>query len=48
MSIFNCHIPLKNNTMENFDKQSKYIRAKERVEELKKFYGNLFSYVVVI
>lgn len=48
MSIFNCHIPLKNNTMENFDKQSKYIRAKERVAELKKFYNNLFSYIVVI
>lgn len=30
------------------DKQAKYLRAKERVEELKKFYGNLFSYIVVI
>lgn len=29
-------------------KESKYIRAKERVEELKKFYGNLMSYIVVI
>lgn len=29
-------------------KESKYIRAKERVEELKKFYGNLISYVIVI
>lgn len=27
---------------------NKYIRAKERVEELKKFYSNLTSYVVVI
>ncbi len=34
--------------MENFNKESKYIRAKERVEELKKFYGNLTSYIVVI
>ncbi|MDX1314067.1 MAG: 2TM domain-containing protein [Eudoraea sp.] len=34
--------------MEDFNKESKYIRAKERVEELKKFYGNLTSYVVVI
>ena len=32
--------------MEN--RESKYIRAKERVEELKKFYGNLTSYIVVI
>ncbi|MCL6265508.1 2TM domain-containing protein [Flagellimonas myxillae] len=34
--------------MENPTKESKYIRAKERVEELKKFYGNLWSYIVVI
>ncbi len=34
--------------MEKFNKESKYIRAKERVEELKKFYGNLTSYIVVI
>ena len=34
--------------MEKFNKESKYIRAKERVEELKKFYGNLTSYVIVI
>lgn len=34
--------------MEQFNRESKYIRAKERVEELKKFYGNLTSYVVVI
>ena len=34
--------------MEKRSKESKYIRAKERVEELKKFYGNLTSYVVVI
>ena len=27
-------------------KQAKYLKAKERVEELKKFYGNLSSYVV--
>ncbi|MBT8178078.1 MAG: 2TM domain-containing protein [Eudoraea sp.] len=34
--------------MEDFSKENKYIRAKERVEELKKFYGNLTSYVIVI
>ena len=34
--------------MENFDKESKYLRAKEKVEELKKFYSNLTSYIVVI
>ncbi len=30
------------------NRESKYLRAKERVEELKKFYGNLTSYIVVI
>ena len=34
--------------MEDFSKENKYIRAKERVEELKKFYGNLTSYIIVI
>ena len=34
--------------MENQDKETKYIRAKERVEKLKKFYGNLWSYIFVI
>lgn len=34
--------------MEQNSKESKYIRAKERVDELKKFYKNLTSYVVVI
>ncbi|GGD58652.1 2TM domain-containing protein [Muriicola marianensis] len=34
--------------MENFDKENKYLRAKERVERLRKFYSNLTSYVVVI
>ena len=34
--------------MENFDKENKYLRAKEKVEELKKFYSNLTSYLVVI
>ncbi|MBT8188622.1 MAG: 2TM domain-containing protein [Croceitalea sp.] len=28
--------------------ESKYMRAKERVDQLKKFYGNLTSYIVVI
>ena len=34
--------------MEIDKKESKYIRAKERVDKLKKFYTNLTSYVVVI
>ncbi|TMU56978.1 2TM domain-containing protein [Flagellimonas algicola] len=34
--------------MDNFNKENKYIRAKERVDELKKFYANLGSYIVVI
>lgn len=34
--------------MEDFNKETKYLRAKERVENLKKFYGNLMSYIVVI
>jgi len=29
-------------------KENKYIRAKERVDELKKFYSHLTSYVLVI
>ena len=34
--------------MENFEQQKRYERAKERVDELKKFYNNLFSYIMVI
>ena len=34
--------------MEDYKKENKYLRAKDRVEELKKFYGNITSYVVVI
>jgi hypothetical protein len=34
--------------MEDFNKETKYLRAKERVESLKKFYGNLLSYTLVI
>ncbi len=34
--------------MEDFNKETKYLRAKERVDGLKKFYGNLVSYVLVI
>ena len=40
--------PTKTKAMENKDKESKYIKAKERVEELKKFYAHLGSYVLVI
>ncbi len=38
----------KTTTMKDFSKENKYFKAKERVEELKKFYGNLTSYVIVI
>ncbi|MCB0473831.1 MAG: 2TM domain-containing protein [Flavobacteriaceae bacterium] len=34
--------------MENFDKENRYLRAKERVEEIKKFYSSLIMYVLVI
>ncbi|TSE10497.1 MULTISPECIES: 2TM domain-containing protein [Aquimarina] len=34
--------------MKNFNEQKRYERAKERVEELKKFYNNLISYIVII
>ena len=34
--------------MENNMNENKYIRARERVAEIKKFYGNLTSYVLVI
>ncbi|MFC5045066.1 2TM domain-containing protein [Aquimarina hainanensis] len=34
--------------MKDFNEQHSYDRAKERVEEIKKFYSNLFSYIVII
>ncbi len=34
--------------MDNLDKESKYLRAKERVEIIKKFYSNLMSYIIFI
>ena len=34
--------------MEDFSKENKYLRAKERVEHLRKFYNNLTSYILVI
>ncbi|MBT8285612.1 MAG: 2TM domain-containing protein, partial [Flavobacteriaceae bacterium] len=34
--------------MEDLSKENKYLRAKERVDRLKKFYANLTSYVLVI
>ncbi len=33
--------------MESKDRQNRYLRAKERVEELKKFYNSLTSYIIV-
>lgn len=33
--------------MEPQNQENKYVRAKERVEELKKFYNNLISYIIV-
>lgn len=32
----------------NFDNENKYIRAKERVENLKKFYSEIIWYVIVV
>ncbi|WP_062058745.1 2TM domain-containing protein [Aquimarina longa] len=34
--------------MDNFSEQKRYERAKARVEEIKKFYNNLISYILVI
>jgi len=34
--------------MNNFEEQKRYERAKERVDELKKFYSNLTAYVIFI
>ncbi len=34
--------------MEDQNRESKYLRAKDRVEMLKKFYSNLTSYIIVI
>jgi hypothetical protein len=34
--------------MEDQNRESKYLRAKDRVESLKKFYSNLTSYIIVI
>ncbi len=34
--------------MEDRNRENKYLRAKDRVETLKKFYSNLTSYVIVI
>ncbi|MEM7486764.1 MAG: 2TM domain-containing protein [Bacteroidota bacterium] len=34
--------------MENLSKESKYIKARERVDQLKKFYANLWTYIIVI
>ena len=34
--------------MENFDRENRYLRAKERVNEIKGFYGNLLAYLIVI
>lgn len=34
--------------MEDYRKENRYLRAKERVEEIRKFYNNLTSYLVII
>ncbi|GGG48005.1 histidine kinase [Croceivirga lutea] len=34
--------------MQELNRENKYTRAKERVDELKKFYSNLTSYIIVI
>ncbi|UII75436.1 2TM domain-containing protein [Flagellimonas sp. HMM57] len=34
--------------MENLSKENKYVKARERVIQLKKFYANLWTYIIVI
>ena len=34
--------------MENLDNENKYIKAKDKVKKIKKFYNSLISYVVFI
>ncbi|WP_224484517.1 2TM domain-containing protein [Robertkochia aurantiaca] len=34
--------------MEKFSEEDRYLRAKQKVEQIKGFYGNLTSYIVVI
>ena len=34
--------------MEDLNRENKYLRARERVDTLKKFYSNLTSYILVI
>lgn len=34
--------------MEDFRKENRYLRAKERVDAIRKFYGNLTSYLIFI
>lgn len=34
--------------MDNFDRENKYIEAKQRVKEEKDFYSNLSAYIIVI
>lgn len=34
--------------MKNMDQESKYLHAKERIAEIRKFYNGLMSYIVVI
>ena len=34
--------------MKNFEQESQYLKAKEQVAELRKFYGSLISYIFVI
>jgi len=34
--------------MDNLDRENKYIKAKDKVERIKKFYNNLLSYIIFI
>lgn len=36
------------NIMDNFNKETKYTRARERVTELKKFYSELTTYIIIV
>ena len=40
--------PINLRVMNKFEQENKYLRAKERVADIKKFYTSLMSYVVFI
>ncbi|MGB5943521.1 MAG: 2TM domain-containing protein [Leeuwenhoekiella sp.] len=48
MTTFKKPANQKTTNMNNFEKENKYLRAKERVAQIKKFYTGLISYTVFI